>query len=75
MRCLLEGRHRGHRLGPVDAVNVEGVAVPEIPEVDLILDGPNGSRARNTFPAWLEGLREPVVISGLLALFRRQHRR
>ncbi len=28
-------------------------------EVDLILDGPNGSRARNTFPAWLEGLREP----------------
>ena len=58
-----------------DAVTVEGVAVPEIPEVDLILDGPNGSRARNTFPAWLEGLREPLVISGPLALFRRQRRR
>jgi hypothetical protein len=23
-----QGLHRGHRLGPVDAINVEGVAVP-----------------------------------------------
>ncbi len=27
----------------------------------LTLDGSNGSRAQNTFPAWLEGLREPLV--------------